>query len=636
MTPPSHARVVIVGGGIAGVSTAYHLAKLGITDVVLLEQGRLTCGTTWHAAGLVGQTRANRNATRMSRYGIELYASLEAETGLATGWKQCGSVNVAKTPRADAADAAADGAREELRRRVRVSCRRPRPARRVPLLRTDDLAGARVDPRRRQGQPDRPHAVARQGRAQCAARGSSKASKVDRRRPSATAASPASRGRAGDERGDDRLRDRRQLRRPVGARVRRARRRQRAAASRPSISTSSPSRSPACTPDAAGDARSRRLHLLQGRSRRPGDGRLRAGGQAVERRPRSRTVRVPAAAARTGTSSKSLMDNAMHRTPCLETGAGQDAAERPRELHARRQLHPRRSARSSRGYFVCAGFNSAGIANAGGAGRLIAEWIVGGEPPFDLWDVDIRRFAPLHGQSPASGRSHRRDARPALRDALAARGARHRAAAAPLAALRPAAARRAPCSARKIDWERANYFRPPTQRKPPYTLDTPRLAAVVLDEQRALPRGRRRVRPDVVRQVRAEGPRRARRARSACARTRSTSPPGAWSTRRCSTSAAASRATSPSRGIAPDEFFIVTGSAQATRDFDWIERHIGADEHAVLVDVTSALFGALGDGTARRRAAADAVAATTCRNRRCPSRRRARSTSATRACAPRA
>ena len=97
-TPPSHAQVVIVGGGIAGASTAYHLTKLGIADVVLLEQGKLTCGTTWHAAGLVGQTRATRNATRMSQYGIELYSTLEAETGLATGWKQCGSLNVAKTP----------------------------------------------------------------------------------------------------------------------------------------------------------------------------------------------------------------------------------------------------------------------------------------------------------------------------------------------------------------------------------------------------------------------------------------------------------------------------------------------------------------------------------------------------------
>src|SRR6478736_266174 len=98
MTLPSHAQVVIVGGGIAGASTAYHLARLGVTDVVLLEQGKLTCGTTWHAAGLVGQTRVTRNATRMSRYGIELYASLEQETGLATGWKQCGSLNVARTP----------------------------------------------------------------------------------------------------------------------------------------------------------------------------------------------------------------------------------------------------------------------------------------------------------------------------------------------------------------------------------------------------------------------------------------------------------------------------------------------------------------------------------------------------------
>src|SRR5215813_12979613 len=94
---PSQARVVIVGGGIAGVSTAYHLAKLGWSDILLLEQGRLTCGTTWHAAGLVGQLRANRAMTRMSMYGTQLYAELEAETGLATGWKKCGSVTVART-----------------------------------------------------------------------------------------------------------------------------------------------------------------------------------------------------------------------------------------------------------------------------------------------------------------------------------------------------------------------------------------------------------------------------------------------------------------------------------------------------------------------------------------------------------
>src|SRR6266446_4266510 len=95
---PTQARIVIVGGGIAGCSTAYHLSLMGEKDVLLLEQGKLTSGTTWHAAGLVGQMRPNRNMTQMSRYGIELYAGLEKETGLATGWKQCGSVNVAATP----------------------------------------------------------------------------------------------------------------------------------------------------------------------------------------------------------------------------------------------------------------------------------------------------------------------------------------------------------------------------------------------------------------------------------------------------------------------------------------------------------------------------------------------------------
>src|SRR5437867_3002302 len=140
-SPPKHARVVIVGGGIAGASAAYHLGKLGCSDVVLLEQGRLTCGTTWHAAGLVGQLRATRNATRMSRYGIELYSTLEAETGLATGWKRCGSLNVAKTP-------------ERLQLMTRQMARAksfgiafdfisPAEAARIaPILRTDDLAGA--------------------------------------------------------------------------------------------------------------------------------------------------------------------------------------------------------------------------------------------------------------------------------------------------------------------------------------------------------------------------------------------------------------------------------------------------------------------------------------------------------------
>ena len=88
---------MIVGGGVAGCSIAYHLTKIGVTDVVLLERRRLTCGTTWHAAGLVGQLRATRNLTELAKYTADLYHSLEAETGQATGFKQNGSISVAQT-----------------------------------------------------------------------------------------------------------------------------------------------------------------------------------------------------------------------------------------------------------------------------------------------------------------------------------------------------------------------------------------------------------------------------------------------------------------------------------------------------------------------------------------------------------
>ena len=94
---PNKARAVIIGGGVSGCSVAYHLAKLGWTDVVLLERKQLTCGTTWHAAGLVGQLRASQNMTRLAKYSADLYSNLEEETGLATGFRQTGSITVGLT-----------------------------------------------------------------------------------------------------------------------------------------------------------------------------------------------------------------------------------------------------------------------------------------------------------------------------------------------------------------------------------------------------------------------------------------------------------------------------------------------------------------------------------------------------------
>src|ERR671912_2982604 len=141
MDLPGHASVVIIGGGIAGCSTAYHLTRLGITDVVLLERKQLTCGTTWHAAGLVGQLRATHNLTRLAQYTAELYACLERKTGQATGFRRTGSLSIAAT----------EARLEELKRgasmarcfALEVEVITPHQAKELwPLMASDDLVGA--------------------------------------------------------------------------------------------------------------------------------------------------------------------------------------------------------------------------------------------------------------------------------------------------------------------------------------------------------------------------------------------------------------------------------------------------------------------------------------------------------------
>jgi sarcosine dehydrogenase len=95
MNLPSHAQIIVIGGGIIGCSTAYHLARDHKADVLLLEQGRITSGSTWHAAGLVGQLRSSASITRVLKYSVDLYKNLQAETGLETGWKMTGCLRLA-------------------------------------------------------------------------------------------------------------------------------------------------------------------------------------------------------------------------------------------------------------------------------------------------------------------------------------------------------------------------------------------------------------------------------------------------------------------------------------------------------------------------------------------------------------
>ena len=161
---PDSAQVVIVGGGIVGCSIAYHLTQIGIRDVLLLERKQLTSGTTWHAAGLVGQLRATQNMTRLAQYTTELFADLSAETGLETGFRKTGSMTLAMNSERleelarQATMAKAFGVESELIGTEFIH-------EQWPGLKTTDVLGGVYLPGDGQTNPGRYHPGASQGRA---------------------------------------------------------------------------------------------------------------------------------------------------------------------------------------------------------------------------------------------------------------------------------------------------------------------------------------------------------------------------------------------------------------------------------------------------------------------------------------
>jgi 4-methylaminobutanoate oxidase (formaldehyde-forming) len=578
--PPRFAQVVIVGGGIAGASTAYHLAKLGCTDVVLLEQGTLTCGTTWHAAGLVGQLRATRNATRMSRYGIELYSTLEAETGLATGWKQCGSLNVAKTPerlklfKRQMARARSFGIEFEFITPAEAGAM-------VPILRTDDLCGAVWIPDDGKANPtDLTQSLARGARMH-GVRILEHTRVVDVIVNRGAVAGV--RWRRGEERGEllceSLVNCAGQWARDFGAMA------------------------GVAVPLFAAE----HFYIVT----RPIDGvhpdlpvmrdpdgyiyyKEEVGGLVMGGfEPVAKPWDVPSIPdefefqllGEDWDQFEILMTNAIHRTPCLESAEVRMLLNGPESFTLDGNFILG-EAPEVRRYFVCAGFNSAGIANAGGAGKLIAEWIVGCDAPLDLWDVDIRRFAPFH-----VNRRHLLDrTTETLGLHYAMRWPREE-----LATVRPL--RRSPLYDRlkakhavfgsKFNWERANYFLPEGASEPAPTLDAPGWLPYVKDEQRA-------TREDVAvfdqtsfAKFVLEGRDALALMQRLCANDIDVAQERMVYTAMLNERGGFESDLTVTR-LAPDRFSILTGSSQATRDANWILRHRRNGEFAVLTDVTSA------------------------------------------------
>ena len=584
MALPTQAAIVIVGGGIAGCSTAYHLAKMGKTDVLLLEQGKLTSGTTWHAAGLVGQMRPNRNMTVMSQYGIGLYASLEAETGLATGWKQCGSVNVASTPER----MQVLKKQTAMARSFGVECHLISPrevAGRYPIMRTDDLQGGIWLPGDGKANPaDLCMSLAKGARN----RGVKIHEGIE-----ATGVIVEGGKVAGVRTTQGNIRCEvlvncagqwaRQFGRLAGV----------------NVPLYSAEHFYIVTGKVDG------VHPMLPVMRDPDGfiyykeevGGLLMGGFEPVAKP-WKVDPIPAnfqfqLLGEDWEQFEPIMKNAIHRTPCLET------AEIKMLLNGPESFTPDGNfilgeAPELRNYFVCAGFNSSGIANSGGAGRLIAEWIIAGEPSSDLWDVDVRRFAPFTGNRKALfartaetlglhyamrwPRQELQTARPLrtspLYDQLLARGAEF---------------------GSKNGWERANYFRPAGVPAPAHTLDTPGWLAWIQAEQRATREAVAIYDQSSFSKLLLHGHDALAVLQRLCANdmempvdkmvyTPMLNQRGGFES-----DLTVIRQT-PDR--AGERFFIVTGSGQAVRDFDWIARHIGDTQHAVLTDV-SPMYGVL-------------------------------------------
>ena len=571
---PSHAQVVIVGGGIAGCSLAYHLAKLGWRDVVLLERARLTSGTTWHAAGLVGQMRPNRNMTQMSKYGIELYATLEAETGQATGWKQCGSVNVARTPermvafRRQVALARGFGVEMHL-----IS---PREAgERWPLMRTDDLQGAIWVPHDGKANPaDVTQALARGARS----RGARLVEGVK------VTGFDVSGGRVRGVRTD-----RGTIACEVVANCAGQWARQVGALAGVTVPLYSAEHFYAVTEKIPGTAPD--LPVMRDPDGfiyyKEEVGGLLMGGFEPVAKPWLETIPEEfefQLLDEDWDQFEPLMKNAIHRTPCLETARVKMLLNGPESFTPDGNFVIG-EAPELRGFYVSAGFNSAGIANGGGAGRLLAEWIVGGEPPVDVWDVDIRRFAPFHGnvrhlrertveslglhyamrwprQELVTARPLRRSP---LYDRLAARGARFGA---------------------KMGWERPIWFDAPGAPLPAHGYGKPGWLPRVEAEQRAVRSAAGLFDETSFSKFVLQGRDSLDLLQHLCANDMS-GPVGAVTYTGMLNARGGFESDLTVMRTGESEFFVVTGTAQATRDADWIRRNAG-DRFVALTDVTGA------------------------------------------------
>jgi 4-methylaminobutanoate oxidase (formaldehyde-forming) len=447
---PQRAQVVIVGGGVVGCSVAYHLAQLGWTDVVLVEQGQLSCGTTWHAAGVIGQLRTHPSLTRLMLESSELYASLEAKTGLGTGWNQSGALWVAAsrdrmTQLLRTVDMAqAQGVETHV---ISVT----EAAAKWPLMESSDLVGAVWLPNDAKANPsDITQALARGAR-------NLGVRILERTKVTGFALERGRVTTVRTARGDIEC----ETVVNCGGQWAKALAEQAGV----TVPLYSAEHYYIVTEAIAGlDRTTPTLRDPDGYTYFKEEVRgLLMGGFEPDAKPWVASDEIPEPfefqlLPEDWNQFDILMRNAIHRVPALEETGVKKFYNGPESFTPDHNFILG-AAPDLENYFVAAGFNSSGIAFAGGAGSALARWIVAGEPDLDLSPVDVRRFIPAQGnkrwlrqrvqeivglhfamawpnREPESARGVRRSP---VHHLLEAQGA---------------------CFGTKMGWERANWFAP--------------------------------------------------------------------------------------------------------------------------------------------------------------------------------
>ncbi|HUF87419.1 MAG TPA: FAD-dependent oxidoreductase [Thermohalobaculum sp.] len=582
MTLPTHARAVIIGGGVAGCSVAYHLTRLGWSDVVLLERKQLTSGTTWHAAGLIGQLRATHNMTRLAKYSAELYAGLEAETGVATGMRQLGSITLALTAERreeilrGASMARAFGVEAEEIGTAEVRAR-------YPHVRTDDVTAAIFIAGDGQGDPANIALALAKGARQRGARivEGAKVTAIHRTAGRVTGVAWEHGGEAGRTDADVVINCAGMWGREVG------------------LMAGVPVPLHACehfymvTEPIEGLAPLPVLRVPDECAYYKEDaGKMMLGAFEREAKPwPPEGSRIPESFC-----FDQLPEDIGHFEPILEKGvarmpmlaeAGIHTFFNGPESFTPDNLYYLGEAPGLRGFWVACGFNSVGIQSAGGAGWALAQWIEDGAPPFDLWDVDIRRAQPFQ-----NNRAYLR-ARVAetlgllyadhfpYRQPVSARGVRR-------SPLHGHLAARGAVFGEVAGWERANWFADAgEEREYRYSWGRQNWFANAAREHRAVREGVGLFDMTSFGKIRLEGRDAADVLQRIAAGDVFVEPGRIVYTQFLNARGGIEADVTVTR-LAETAFLVVTPGATLARDMAWIRRHVPEDAHCVVTDVTAA------------------------------------------------